>query len=39
LAVAALAGITGWDARFDAEGKPRPWPAVLADYKRECAVP
>lgn len=39
LAVAALATITGWDARLDASGKPRPLQDVVADYKRECSTP
>jgi hypothetical protein len=39
LSVAALAGITGWDARRDATGSTRPLPDVVADYRRECAAP
>lgn len=39
LSVAALAAITGWDARLDATGSPRPLPEVVADYRRECAAP
>jgi hypothetical protein len=39
LSVAALAAITGWDARRDATGSPRPLPEVVADYRRECAAP
>jgi hypothetical protein len=37
LAVAALAAISGWDARRDANGNERPWAEVVADYKRECS--
>lgn len=37
LAVAALAAITGWDARRDANGVERPWPDVVSDYARECS--
>jgi hypothetical protein len=39
LSVAALAAITGWDARRDSTGSPRPLPEVVADYRRECAAP
>jgi hypothetical protein len=39
LSVAALAAITGWDARRDATGSPRSLPEVVADYRRECAAP
>jgi hypothetical protein len=39
LSVAALAAITGWDARRDATGSLRPLPEVVADYRRECAAP
>lgn len=38
LSVAALAAITGWDARRDATGSLRPLPEVVADYRRECAA-
>jgi hypothetical protein len=38
LAVNALAAITGWDARTDAKGTPRPLAAVAANYAQECAV-
>jgi hypothetical protein len=37
LAVTALAAITGWDARFDAQHSPRPSADVAEDYERECA--
>ena len=37
LALSALARITGWDARFDAAGEPRPVADVAADYARECS--
>lgn len=36
LAVDALAAITRWDVRRDAEGKPRPLAEVVADYRRVC---
>ncbi|HKP64949.1 MAG TPA: hypothetical protein VJV78_49790 [Polyangiales bacterium] len=37
LAVSALAVITGWDARLDAQGEPRPISTVAADYVQECS--
>jgi hypothetical protein len=37
LAVAALAAITGWDARLDSQGLPRALPEVVDEYRRECA--
>jgi hypothetical protein len=39
LAVTALAAVTGWDARFDAAGAPRPLDAVVAEYRHECTRP
>lgn len=35
-AVNALAAITGWDARFDTEGQPRPLAEVAMAYETEC---
>ncbi len=37
LAVNALAAVTGWDARFDEQGRPRDVPAAAALYAAECA--
>lgn len=38
LAINALAQLTGKDLRRDAEGRVRPLPEVVADYKREVAA-
>jgi len=35
-AINAIATITGWDLRFDADGKPRPPETVAAEYVEEC---
>jgi len=37
LALNALAAITHWDRRFDAEGKARPVATVAAEYEAECS--
>ncbi len=36
--VSALAGVTGWDARFNPDGSPRPPEKVAREYLAECTT-